>query len=76
MEGKKVWKIWKKPELEILKERLEKLNARRRELAEALRENPQDDFTKYDLGNVNREINNIHAQLAGASNEQEQPFVR
>lgn len=45
-----------KTELEILKERLEKLKVRRRELAEALRENP-DVFTQHDLGEVNREIN-------------------
>ena len=65
-----------KTELEILKERLEDLKKQRTALAEALHENPQDDFTKYDLGNVNREIDKIYAQLDGNSNEQEQPFVR
>ena len=65
-----------KTELEILKERLEDLKKQRAALTDALRENPQDDFTKYDLGNVNREIDNIYAQLDGNSNEQEQPFVR
>lgn len=64
-----------KTELEILRERLEDLKKQRAALADALLENP-DVFTQRDLGEVNREINNIRAQLAGASNEQEQPFVR
>lgn len=65
-----------KTKLETLRERLEYLKKQRTDLVEALHENPQDDFTKHDLGNVNREIDSIYAQLDGNSNEQEQPFVR